>query len=288
MNAGERRVPAAEQEALDRLAAGGIRIPPQPRVLVELREAIAAGDFDVRSIARIISQDPGVVALLFKASRSPVFSRGRRFDKLDQVLQVIGIKQTCNLVQAAALSMSLGDGTRKAFDLFWTRSSEVAQIAALIAGDQVSVCNVFPDQAYMAGIFHECGVPVLMLRFPEYCGALHLDEAACWPNLAEEDARFQVDHCSIGYLVARHWGLPDFVCAAIRYHHDIPTEEIGAAVTLVAILQLAIHFYHRVNGQANLVWDRIGTRVLGEIGLAADGLGEYYDDVVQRFLEGSR
>ena len=58
----------------------------------------------------------------------------------------------------------------------------------MIAGDQVSVCNVFPDQAYMAGIFHECGVPVLMMRFPDYCSKLHLDDVSCWPNLAEEDA----------------------------------------------------------------------------------------------------
>ncbi len=276
---------AAEQQAIDQLAANGIRIPPQPKVLIELRREIAADDYDIRSISRIISQDPGLVAMLFKASRSPVFSRGRKFDKLDQVLQVIGIKQTYNLVQAIALSTAVSDGTRKAFDLFWTRSSEVAQLAAMIAGDLVSVCNVFPDQAYMAGIFHECGVPVLMMRFPEYCNALHLDHASCWPNLAEEDARFQVDHCSVGYLVARHWGLPDFVCAAIRYHHDVPDEELGAAISLVAILQLAIHFYHRINGQPNPVWDKIGRRVLEEIGIAPEGMGEYFDDVSQRFHE---
>jgi len=276
---------AAEQQAIDQLAANGIRIPPQPKVLIELRREIAADDYDIRSISRIISQDPGLVAMLFKASRSPVFSRGRKFDKLDQVLQVIGIKQTYNLVQAIALSTAVSDGTRKAFDLFWTRSSEVAQLAAMIAGDLVSVCNVFPDQAYMAGIFHECGVPVLMMRFPDYCGALHLDHASCWPNLAEEDTRFQVDHCSVGYLVARHWGLPDFVCAAIRYHHDVPDEELGAAISLVAILQLAIHFYHRINDQPNPVWDKIGRRVLEEIGIAPEGMGEYFDDVSQRFHE---
>ena len=276
-----------EQKALDHLAASGVRIPPQPKVLLELRKEIASDDYDVRSVARVISQDPGVVAMLFKASSSPVFARGRKFEKLEQVLQVIGIKQTYNLVQAIALSTAVSDGTRKAFELFWTRSSEVAQLAAMIAGDQVSVCNVFPDQAYMAGIFHECGVPVLMMRFPDYCSKLHLDDVCCWPNLAEEDEKFQVDHCSVGYLVARHWGLPDFVCAAIRYHHDIPDEELGAAISLVAILQLAIQFYHQINDQPNPVWDKIGSRVLEEIGLGEEGLGEYFDDVSQRFHEAS-
>ena len=221
--------------------------------------------------------------MLFKASRSPVFSRGRKFEKLDQVLQIIGIKQTYNLVQAIALSTAVSDGTRKAFEVFWTRSSEVAQLAAMIAEDQVSVCNVFPDQAYMAGIFHECGVPVLMMRYPDYCKRLHLDNASCWPNLSEEDAKFQVDHCSVGYLVARHWGLPDFVCAAIRYHHEVPTEELGAAISMVSIVQLAIQFYHRINDQPNPVWALIGPRVLEEVGLLPHDADDYYEDVSQRF-----
>lgn len=277
-----------EQQALDHLVASGIRIPPQPRVLIELRDAIAGGDYSVRSISRIIGQDPGLVAMLFKASRSPVFSRGRKFDKLDQVLQVIGVKQTYNLVQAIALSTSIGNSTRKAFEAFWARAGEVAQLAAMIAEDHVSVCNVFPDQAYMAGIFHECGVPVLMMRFPDYCKKLQFNNASCWPSLAEEDAKFKVDHCSIGYLVARHWGLPDFVCAAIRYHHEIPAEELGAAISLVSIVQLAIHFHHRINDQPNPLWDKIGARVREEIGLTSDDLEDYFDDVSVRFNEASR
>lgn len=276
-------MPIDEKQALESLAASGIRIPPQPAVLIELRDKIASGDYSIRAISRIIGQDPGLVAMLFKASRSPVFSRGRKFETLDQVLQVIGVKQTYNLVQAIALSTAIGNSSRKAFERFWMRSGEVAQLAALIAEDQVSVCNVFPDQAYMAGIFHECGVPVLMMRFPDYCRKLHLDDASCWPVLSEEDAKFQVDHCSIGYLVARHWGLPDFVCAAIQYHHEMPTEEIGAAVSLVSIVQLAIHFYHRINDQPNPLWDRIGLRVLEEIGLAGHDIEDYYEDVSARF-----
>lgn len=279
---------AKEKQALDELAAKGIRIPPQPKVMVELNAAIASDDYDMRSIARIIGQDPGVVAMLFKAARSPIFSRGRKFDSLDQVLAVIGIKQTCNLVQAVALSTALSDGTRKAFEIFWKRAGEVAQIAAIIAADKVSICNVFPDQAYMAGIFHECGVPVLMMRFPDYCQALKLDNVSCWPNLAEEDRRFNVDHCSVGYLVARHWGLPDFVCAAIRYHHELPVEELGAAISLVAILQLAIQYYHRINDQSNPLWATIGRKVGEELGMSADDEEDYFEEISGRFHEMNR
>ena len=274
-----------EEKALAQLTSSGIKIPPQPQVLVELRKRLESDDYTVRGLARIIGQDPGLSALLFKAVRSPVFRRNKKVENLEQVLMIIGVKQTFNLVQAAALSSTLTRKSRKVFDIFWTRSNEIAKLAAIIAADRVTVCNVFPDQAYMAGIFHECGVPVLMQRFPKYCAALNLEDACCWPDLAEEDEKFNLDHCSVGYLVARHWNLPEFICAAIRYHHELPTDEFGASRTLVATLQLAIHFFNRLNRAPDRLWEGIGREVLAELGLGAENLEDYYEEIIERFHE---
>lgn len=276
-----------EKQAQEELSKLGVKIPPQPRVLVELQNLLRADDYEIRSVAKIINQDPGIVALLFRLARSPVFSRSKKVGTIEQILMVVGIKQVFNLVQASALSVALSDSTRDAFEVFWNRSNDIAQLAAIIAEDRVSICNVFPDQAYLAGIFHECGVPVLMLRFPKYCHALKLSEATCWPNLSEEDNRFNVDHCTVGYLVARHWGLPDFVCDAVRFHHEMPDERtVGPSVTLVAIVQLASHFYHRLNHVDDPVWAKIGERVLSEVGLhnEEEEVAEYFDRVTARFL----
>lgn len=274
-----------EEKALLDFVAHGIRIPPQPRVLIELNELLRSGDYDnVRALAKVISQDPGVAAMLFKAVSSPVFGRGKKLDSLDQVLQVIGVKQTFNLAQAVALSSSISDSSRKSFEAFWTRSMDVARLAALIAAERVSVCNVFPDQAFLAGVFHECGVPVLMQRFPDYCNSPHLQDACCGPSLAEEDARFNVDHSVIGYLVARHWKLPDFICNAIRYHHEWPQEEAGAVTTLVAILQMALHFYHRLARAQDPAWSWLSGPVLSELGLAPEDENDFFELIAERFL----
>jgi HD-like signal output (HDOD) protein len=279
---------ADAKAALDELARQGIRIPPQPQVLVELQRLLLSDDYDMREVAQVIGKDPGIVALLFRIARSPAFSRGRKLETIDQVLMVVGIKQVFNLVQAASLSMTLSDGTRRAFEIFWGRAFEIAQLAAVISEELVSVCNVFPDQAYMAGIFHECGVPVLMLRFPKYCEVLRLENATCWPDLSEEDGRFAVDHCSVGYLVARHWGLPDFVCDAIRFHHELPEERtVGASVSLIAIIQIASHFYHRLHHVDDPLWGKIGMRVLSELGLGADEETDFYNRMTERFLDRS-
>jgi HD-like signal output (HDOD) protein len=272
-----------EEKALKQLVDHGIRIPPQPKVLIELDELLASGDYDVRALSPIIARDPGITSMLFKAARSPVFGRGKNLMSLDKVLMVIGVQQTVNLVRAVALTTGIADHTRQAFESFWTRSQEVAQLAALIAADRVSVCNVFPDQAYLAGIFHECGVPLLMQRFPDYCRAMHLEKSCCGPDLAEEDARFNVDHGVVGYLVARHWKLPDFICSAIRHHHELPPDEAGAVITLVAILQLAIHFYHALVNTSDPSWSWLSEPVMAELGLSFEADKDYFDVIVERF-----
>ncbi len=277
-------MPIDAEKTIKELAAKGIRIPPQPSVLIELQKKYATDNFHINDLTRIISCDPGITAMLFKVVRSPVFASHKKFDSLEQVLMLIGIKQTCNLVRAIALCSSFNINTRKSLEQFWVRSRELAEIAALIASDRVSVCNIFPDQAYMAAIFHECGVPVLMQRFPDYCGKLHLDTTQGWPSLIAEDKLFNVDHCSIGYLVAHHWNLPDFVCKAILYHHEIPHEELGAVRTLVAILQLAIHCYHRINRASDPQWENLRLETLSELGIHLDDEGEYYDEITERFM----
>ena len=272
-----------DQQALDQLLKRGIRLPAQPDILVKLRETIARGDYTIASVARLINKDPALVAALFKLANSPSFARGRKFASINEALQIIGIAQAGNLVQAITLANAISDNQRSALARFWTRSGDIAELASLIAADHVSVCNVFPDQAYMAGIFSQCGVPVLMMRFPDYGKKLHLGDRDSWPDLAEEDANFNVDHNTIGYLIARHWGLPDFVCAAIRFQAESPEEQTGAAMSLISIVQFATHVYQCDKGLPDPLWNKIGSRVLDELGLSASGVGDYIEDVLTRF-----
>ena len=273
-----------EGKSVKRLVDKGIKLPAQPAVLEELRHLLTRGVSDLRILARSLSPDPGIVATLFKVTQSSAYRNLQPLESVEHILQAIGIKQTYNIVQAVSLAQAVpAKHNAKAFDAFWARSRAVAQLAMLVAEERVSVCNIFPDQAYLAGIFHDCGVPVLMQRFSTYCKDMHLDEPGCWIDLAGEDARFNADHCVIGYLVAKHWKLPEFTCDAIRYHHDMLHMGSHAARTMVAILQMAIHLYYEDQRVENPEWEAIRLDVVDELGVNADGVPEFTDEVLKRY-----
>ncbi|GAB2952181.1 MULTISPECIES: HDOD domain-containing protein [Aquaspirillum] len=272
-----------EQAALQDLLQKGIRLPPQPDILLELNERMQDGNYDAASLATLIARDAGISGMLFKVAASPLFCRASAPDTLEKVLVRLGLKQTINLVRAIAISNKVPAASRLAFHRFWTRSREIAQLAAIIAEDRVTVCNIFPDQAYMTGIFLECGVPVLMQRFPDYANAL-LAEGFDQPSVKEEDKRFNVDHCTIGYLVARHWRLPNFVAQAILRYNEVPHEDLGEVRTVVAILQLAIHCHADIHRSSNPTWDTVGADALDELGLRQAALTGYMADIREAFL----
>jgi HD-like signal output (HDOD) protein len=262
----------------------GVKIPPQPRVLDELRKLIDRKEFDVRTLARSINQDPGITAMLFKVVTNAAYRKHQPFDSVEAILHALGVKETYHLVQAISLA-ALGDikKNRQAYESFWARSQAISQLAMLIADERIAVCNIFPDQAYLAGIFHDCGVMLLMQRFPTYCVEMQLGKPDVWIDLAEEDRKFNADHAVVGYLVARHWHLPEFICDAIRYHHAITEIGLHASRTMVAIVQLAVEIYGRDRRIDNPEWHLIKEEVLPELGLNEEALPEFVDVIIERY-----
>lgn len=272
--------------ALRRFLERGVAIPAQPRVIAEFQHLMEFGEYDIRLLSRVINQDPGITAMLFKVCGSAAYQQHQPFLSTEQILHTLGVSQAFNLVQAVSLMGMVGAKQHSAaFEAFWARSQRVAQLAMLIAEDRVTVCNIFPDQAYLAGIFHDCGVALLMQRFPSYCAEMHLGEQDRWVDFADEDRRYSADHCVVGYLVAKHWNLPNFICDAIRNHHDIRRIGMHASRSMVAILQLAIEIYCRDQRVNNREWPLINGEVLSELGIHQDDTTEFVDVILERFHE---
>lgn len=268
---------AKEQEDLKKLLDSGIALPAQPKIMLEMDRLIHKPKVNLGAIAKLVSKDPALTATVFKIIGSPIYGLRKPIESVEKAISVIGLSQMSNIVKAAALRQSIG-GAESFYEWFWERSGDIAQLCSIIAYKQRMVCNIFPDQAQLAGLFHDCGVPLLMQRFPSYCKSFRIEHGRKWPNVVAEDHELNTDHAVVGYLIARHWILPDFICQAVRFHHEILNTE-HKATTMVAILQMARHIYNVYSGNNDSEWETDHERVLEEIGVSREGLKEFEEDV---------
>lgn len=271
-------------EDFEQLIGNSITIPPQPKILVDIHELAQQKQPKLNKIAQLVSQDVGLSAMLFKIINSPFYGLRKEIDSVSQAISVLGLNPLFTIIKCVALRRSIS-GNSPAYERFWERSNDLAQLCSIIANKQRPVCPVAPDHAYMLGLFSECGVAILMQRFPDYCNVLNQKGHQNWPDLTEEDCKFNTSHDVVGYLLAKNWHLPDAICQAIRFHHDIIPHDNPDTVALVTILQMAMHISSLISGYPDSDWPRTQGLVLQELGISQDSLKEYEEEVIELFRE---
>jgi putative nucleotidyltransferase with HDIG domain len=137
------------------------------------------------------------------------------------------------------------------------------------------------DEAYALGLFHDCGVPLMHKRFPDYMHTLEQAYAEAGPDkrvVDTENRTFNTNHAVVGYYTAKSWRLPEHVSAAIANHHNALAvfSDDSARNTqlknLLAILKMAEHICssYRVLGNQSVdhEWNTVGHLVLDYVGLS--------------------
>lgn len=222
----------------------GVDIPPCPAVLMELDAELRKAEPDQREIAMLISRDPALAGHVMKIANSPAFSTGRQFNSIMQAINILGTRQLFNLVVSQLLKLAVAGNPEVPMDRFWETSALVARLSAELAR---RLRCAKPDIAYTFGLFHDCGIPLLMKRFPDTRDVLAKANAETERSFnAIEDELLGTNHAIVGYFLARRWRLPEFIVQGILYHHDYSVLKAGSPVSdetraLIAICVLAEH-----------------------------------------------
>ncbi|KAB2920893.1 MAG: HDOD domain-containing protein, partial [Dechloromonas sp.] len=140
----------------------GVDIPPCPAILVDIDRELAKDAPDQREIARLISKDVSLSGHVMLVANSPAFSTGHPLGSIIQALNVLGTRQLFNLVVSQLLKIALSGRPEVPMDRFWETSALTARLSAELAR---RLRCVRPDVAYTFGLFHDCGIPLLMKRF---------------------------------------------------------------------------------------------------------------------------
>ncbi len=198
------------------------QLPTLPIVAARLLELTSRDDASFTDIVTLISRDMALSAKILKVANSAFYNFPQQIVSINQAASLLGMNAVRSLVLSFTF-LSLGHEQTNSlfnFDLFWERSLVSATAAKLIAH---LVPQMNSDEIFTIGLLQNIGQLIFALTVPSrYDHILQLlavsEKDVCEVSLEEE--YLAVAHTTSGYEVARVWGLPPPLLAAIQYHHD--------------------------------------------------------------------
>lgn len=260
---------------------GSIKIPPRPALLNEISAELQKPYPDTNLIAARIAKDVGLSAATLKVINSPYFGLRSKVASVPTAVQFLGLQNVQSIVTSLLLKTAIGD-KGPSLERFWDASEKVARISAYIAS---TLPRAPRDEAYTFGLFHECGIPLLMMRFDNYKETLKIAGGDPRPMVLIEDEQHGTNHATVGYMVAKAWGLPEHLADAILRHHDpevfSPNDNAAPGIrTLVAINYLAEYLNDvSIRMRDNLQWNAVADAVLDHLGISEVEFVELKDDI---------
>ncbi|MEE1921698.1 HDOD domain-containing protein [Pseudomonas sp. 148P] len=266
-------------------------MPPQPQIMVDLQMEQYMPDPDLETIAKLISQDPGLAGALLKIVNSAHYGLSNKIASIQRAVNLLGSRSIINLINAQSIKGEMSDETIVTLNRFWDTAQDVAMTCLTLAK---RIGSQAVDEAYALGLFHDCGVPLMLKRFPDYMSVLEDAYASAGARqrvVDTENQVFNTNHAVVGYYTARSWRLPEHVSNAIANHHNAlavfsdDSPRNAQLKNLLAILKMAEHICasHRVLGNTSVdhEWNTVGHLVLDYIGLS-----EYdFDNLKQTIQE---
>lgn len=259
-----------------------ISIPPCPAVVTALLAEARSPEVDFNKIVRLITGDLSLAASMMKTANSPVFALRTKVETVQKAAAVLGLKNIISIVNGLALKRSLSPNGIS-MERFWERSSYHATVSTRLAR---RVPGVSQDDAYTFGLFHDCGIPILMQRFPDYKETLALSNRSPKAVWETENDRHGTDHVTVGAMLARNWHLPDLIVNAVRLHHNFEILADGASQVrdevraLAAVSLLADHLIARfLDVPDEAEWMAHGTTALNYLNFDEEELADLQGDV---------
>ena len=219
--ASHKEKPAADAvENRMKIAVRDIGIPPRPTILAQIEQETAKDNPDFIYLAKLLSHDVGLSAGMIKVANSPFFSFGKKVPTIQQALLVLGLKLVVNTV--AGLSLQQAFKHVPNMERFWGASAATAEISAMLVKQIGNGIGIRPEDAHTFALFRDCGIPMLMIPFPEYRDILiRANQETSLSFTDIEDQAISLNHAMVGAELAEDWLLPADTCLAIRHHHDI-------------------------------------------------------------------
>lgn len=264
----------------------GINIPVRPAVLQKIMEIQEDENADIAKVASAISSDVSLSAGVLKTVNSPLYGLKNKISAIHQATSLLGLNNVMNLVISISMRLEIKGRFNVAVERFWDTANDVALISAGIAKNLGTVSS---DEAYTLGLFHDCGIPLLMMKDDGYIDVLKQANASRDKifTQVEEDA-IATNHTVVGFYVAKSWRIPERICLGILNHHepDMLGSDDHKLNSLIACLKMAEAVSHSARRMSdNPEWERIQDYVFNYLQITVKDFHEIKEDLLEKLNE---
>ena len=264
----------------------GFVIPPRPQIVADIQIESAMPHPDINAIASIITKDAGISGSLIKAVNSPFFGLAGTIKSISHAVSLIGVDSVVSIVTSLSLKNVLSDDKVTGLNRFWDTANDAAS-ASVIVSKYLGVSS--SDEAYSLGLFHDCGIPLMLMRYPDYLEVLEKGYQDSERRVIDvENEHYKTDHSVLGYYTAKAWKLDEHISEIISYHHCVgkifedDREKRTQKKDLLLVLKISEHICgsYRTLGSCSVdhEWERIKGELLDYGGLVEDDILNMTDE----------
>lgn len=263
----------------------GYQIPVKPQILTQIQDEMAEIEPSIENISKIISSDVGLSSAILKIINSPFYGMNRRISEIKQAVMMLGIKTIKGLVTALLLKQSFKGDASISLERFWDDALDIANAMTYI-GNKIK--NELPvDMLYTIGLFHDCGIPVLALKYTDYKELLIEANKSGDNTIKLEESNYRTNHAVMGYYIASSWHLPKDLCHLILQHHEkdflvyVKDPEIQLAFAALKMAENMVEKVKRYKSSPD--WEYLEDEILELIGMSHTDYLDLEEDFSELF-----
>lgn len=263
-------------------------IPPQPQLLVDLQNLLSEPEPLLADAADIIAKDVAIASAILKIINSPAYGLSRTVSDIKQATMFLGWDGIKAIVPSLKLKEAFSrSNSCISLERFGDTANEIAEVSMYIG--KLVKSKVPVENLYTLGLFHDCGVPPMAIKFADYAQTLKKANDDIEHGIIElEEQKYHTNHAVIGYYLASSWNLPKDICQIVLRHHDLSfleTTEDSVSHISFAVLKMAENIVNYERRYANLRdWVHLKNDILDVLGMSEEDYHDLKDDITDSLL----
>ncbi len=209
-----------------------------PEISLKVNALANDPDATADDLAKVISQDPALVARMLKIANSAFYGLSSEVETITRAVAILGTNKIRDLVLSTAASDTFDGIPNDLITMqdFWHHSLYCGLLAQILAKKSN---KVHAESIFIAGLLHDIGQLLMFNQLPEksHEAILLLMEGTEELETYEAERHvFGFDHMQVGSELVKHWKLAPVLQECVEFHHEPEkAKDFPAEVALINI-----------------------------------------------------